>query len=120
MILGVHKDRDKPHWADFVLATAFESIEAEKCGKCGVPAWHAFSEDPTIEFAMDEHVCHSCTHKEKADEKVKKEKPGVTRFVKAVPVEGFELPTRATFQEQMIAKAIRDAKKAKSGEEIPS
>jgi hypothetical protein len=112
MILGVHKDRDKPHWADFVLATAFESLEAEKCGKCGVPAWHAFSEDNTIEFAMDEHKCHACEFKEKADEKVKKEKPGITRFVKAVPVEGIEeLPSRADFQRDMIAKAIKEQAK---------
>lgn len=116
MILGVHKDRNKPHWADFVLATAYESIESEKCGKCGVPAWYAFSEDTSIAFDMDEHVCHACEHKEKADEKVKKEKPGVTRFVKAVPEEGFELPTRASFQEQMIAKAVKDMKKVDSAD----
>ena len=120
MILGVHKDRNKPHWADFVLATAFESLEAEKCGKCGVPAWHAFSEDPTIAFAMDEHTCYACEHKEKIDKKVKEEKPGVTRFVKAVPEEGFtELPTRAKFQEDMIAKAIKDLKKVSTATEEP-
>lgn len=112
MILGVHKDRNKPHWADFVLATAFESLEAEKCGKCGVPAWYAFSEDSTIEFEMDEHTCWACEHKEKADKKVKEEKPGVTRFVKAVPIQGVkELPSRASFQESMIAKAIKEQEK---------
>ncbi len=114
MILGIHKDRDKPHWADYVLATAYETIDSEKCGKCGVPAWHAFSEDSSVAFAMDEHTCHSCEFKEKADKKVKEEKPGVTRFVKAVPDEGFEnLPTRRQFQESMIAKAIREASKEK-------
>lgn len=112
MILGKSKDRNKPHAADFVLAMAFETLEAEKCGKCGVPAWWAFSEDNSIAFAMDEHTCHSCAHKEKEDEKVKKEKPGVTRFVKAVPEEGFdELPSRKSFQESMLAKALKESKK---------
>ena len=110
MIIGKHKDRDKPHAADFVLATAFEVLDSEKCGKCGVPAWHAFSEDSSIAFAMAEHVCYACEHKEKEDEKVKKEKPGVTRYVKAVPEEGFEeLPTRAEFQKQMLAKAAKES-----------
>lgn len=118
MIIGKHKDRDKPHEADYVLATAFETLEAEKCGKCGVPAWHAFSEDNSIAFAMDEHKCHSCEHKEKEDKKVKEEKPGVTRFVKAVPEEGFtELPSRASFQESMIAKAMKEQAKKESKSE---
>ena len=98
-----------------MLAVAYETLDAEKCGKCGVPAWHAFSEDNRIAFAMDEHTCHSCAHKEAEDEKVKKEKPGVTRFVKAVPEEGFEeLPSRSEFQEQMLAKALKEATKKES------
>ena len=97
-----------------MLAVAFETLEAEKCGKCGVPAWHAFSEDNSLTFAMDEHTCHSCAYKEVEDEKVKKEKPGVTRFVKAVPEEGFELPSRSDFQEQMLAKALKEATKKES------
>lgn len=105
MIIGDYKKQQKPHWGDYVLATAFESLEAEKCGKCGVPAWHAFSENNTIEFAMDEHECHACAHKDKEDKKVKEEKPGITRYVKAVPVEGFELPTRKDFQAEMLKKA---------------
>lgn len=116
MILGIHKDRDKPHWADYVLATAYETLDSEKCGKCGVPAWHAFSEDSSIAFAIDEHKCHACEHKEKEDKKLKPkdEKPGVTRFVKAIPEEGFEtLPTRREFQETMIAKAILESTKEK-------
>lgn len=117
MIIGKHKDRDKPHAMDFVLATAFETIEAEKCGKCGVPAWWAFSEDSAVAFEMDEHVCHSCAHKEQDDKKNAKKdpKPGVTRFVKAIPEEGFEdLPSRADFQESMIAKAMKEQAKKES------
>lgn len=108
MILGDHRKRDKPHSADYVLALAYETIESEKCGKCGVPAWYAFSEDSAIAFEMDEHTCHSCAHKEAADKKVKEEKPGVTRFVKAVPEDGFDkLPDRRDFQNEMLAKALK-------------
>lgn len=114
MIIGRYKNRDKPHWADFVLAMAYETLDAEKCGKCGVPAWHAFSEDSSVAFAMDEHKCYSCEHKEQDDKKQKKsdDKPGVTRFVKAVPEEGFDaLPSRRDFQEQMLAKALKETLK---------
>ena len=116
MILGKPLKRNKPHWADFVLAVAFETLESEKCGKCGVPAWWAFSEDNTIAFAMDEHKCEACAFKEQADKKVKEEKPGITRFVKAVPDEGFDkLPTRRDFQMQAVAKALKErAKQAKA------
>lgn len=115
MILGDHRKRDKPHWADFNLAMAYESLDAEKCGKCGVPAWHAFSEDSRIAFELAEHECYSCAHKESAEEKMKdkeKNKPGVTRYVKPVPEEGFkELPSRAEFQLQMLAKAEKERAK---------
>lgn len=108
--MGDAKKRDQPHPLDYSLAVAFETLDSEKCGKCGLPAWHAFSEDNSIEFEMDEHKCHACEYKEKADEKVKKEKPGVTRFVKAVPVEGFEhLPSRHDFQVMMLAKALKES-----------
>lgn len=114
MILGDHRKRDKPHWADYVLAVAYESLDAEKCGKCGVPAWWAFSEDSRIAFDIGEHECHACAHQERADGKLKDKdkKPGVTRYVKPVPEEGFdELPTRQDFQESMLKKALREAKK---------
>lgn len=116
MILGQPLKRNKPHWADYVLAVAFETLESEKCGKCGVPAWYAFSEDSSIAFEMDTHECHACAHKEKADKKVKEEKPGVTRFVKPVPEDGFDkLPSRKDFQKQMVAKALKErAKQAKA------
>lgn len=115
MILGDHTKRDKPHWADYVLAMAYESLDAEKCGKCGVPAWWAFSEDNRIAFEVAEHECHACAHKETAEEKLPdkaKNKPGVTRYVKPVPEEGFDdLPSRADFQESMLKKALKEAKK---------
>lgn len=111
---------NKPHRSDFVLAMAYESLEAEKCGKCGVPAWWAFSENTAIEFAMDEHKCESCAHKEAADKKVKEEKPGITRFVKAVPVEGMELPTRADFQAEILKKALKEQAKKEKSDPTPS
>lgn len=108
MILGDHRKRDKPHRADYVLALAYETFDSEKCGKCGVPAWYAFSENNSIAFELDEHTCHACAHKDRDDKKHKEEKPGVTRFVKAIPEEGFEaLPTRREFQEEMLAKALK-------------
>lgn len=99
---------------------AYESLDAEKCGKCGVPAWYAFSEDNRIAFKLDEHECHSCAHKERTEKNMKdaeKDKPGVTRFVVPIPEEGFkELPTRKDFQEAMLKKA----NKKESSDSTPS
>lgn len=114
MILGDHRKRDKPHWADYALATAFETLEAEKCYKCGVPIWWAYSENPEIGFEHEHIDCESCAWDEGAKKSVKREKAGRTTVVKAVPVEGSEkLPTRADFQEEMLTRALKQQNKKK-------
>jgi hypothetical protein len=111
MILGDHRKRDKSHWADYALATAYETLEAEKCYKCGVPIWWAYSESNVIDFEHEHIDCQSCTWDEGAKKAIKKEKPGRTTVVRAIPVEGCELPTRADFQNEMIAKALKKKNK---------
>jgi hypothetical protein len=76
--------------------------EDERCPKCGVPAWWAYSTNPEIEFELDEHTCHSCAFK--ADEEGKlKDEPGVTRIVRAVHIDGHgeALPDRADFYQRL-------------------
>jgi hypothetical protein len=117
MILGDHRKRDKPHWADYALAAAYETIDAEKCPKCAVPIWWAYSENTAIEFEHDHVDCESCKWDEQEKKKIKQDKPGRTLFVKPIPAEGEKLPTRADFQNEMIAKAAKQAeKKVKSAE----
>lgn len=112
MIVGDHKKRDKPHWADYALAMAYETIESEKCQKCGIPIWWAYSENSTIDFEHDHIDCQSCLFDEK--NKPKNPKAGRTLFVKAIPVEGFdELPTRADFMAEMMERAVKKLEKKK-------
>lgn len=115
MILGDHKKRDKPHWMDYNLAIAYETIEMEKCPKCGVPIWWAYSEDNTIKFEHEHIDCESCKFDEQEKEKLRKNKQevqGRTLFVKAVPEDGFDaLPTRADFQKEMMAKTLKEKEK---------
>lgn len=109
MIVGDHRKRDKPHWADYALALAYETIDSEKCPKCAVPIWYAYSENNTIDFEHDHIDCASCAYDEQNTPK--KKKPGRTLFVKAIPEEGCELPTRQDFQQEMIARALKKAEK---------
>lgn len=111
MIVGDHSKRDKPHWADYALATAYETLEAEKCPKCQVPIWWAYSENTAIDFEHDHIDCESCKWDEQAKKQIKSDKPGRTLFVKPVPVEGEKLPTRNDFQTEMLAKSMRESKK---------
>lgn len=111
MIIGDHKKRDKPHWADYALATAYETIESEKCGKCGVPIWWAYSENSLIDFEHDHIDCESCNFDEK--NKPKNPKAGRTLYVRAIPIEGEELPTREDFQNEMLARALKESEKKK-------
>lgn len=112
MIMGDHRKRDKPHWLDYSLALAYETVESEKCPKCGVPAWHAYSENNTIDFEMDHIDCEACKFDEQNNSSKERKRPGRTKYVKAVPVQGVdELPTRADFQAEMMEKAAKKAKK---------
>lgn len=89
---------------------ALQIIEDEKCPKCGVPVYWAYSEDNAITFKMDHIDCFACAHREREEKdrpKNYKQTPGRTEFVKAVPEEGFELPSRTDFIEQQIAKATK-------------
>lgn len=76
-----------------------------------MPAWHAFSDDNTIEFKRKEVKCEACAHeaRESKDEKLE---PGVRMVVYAAPEEGFDLPTRTDYYERMHLKAIKAAENA--------
>jgi hypothetical protein len=114
MIIGDHRKRDKPHWADYALATAYETLEAEKCYKCGVPIWWAYSENSEIDFEHEHIDCEACAWDEAAKKSVKREKPGRTTVVRAIPVEGSEkLPDRVDFQEEMLTRALKKREKKK-------
>lgn len=91
---------------DYALARAMTIIDEERCPKCGIPAWWAFSTDNSIEFEIHERTCYSCAHKEthEADQAKNKIKPkaGTTTFVTAKSVfDDGELPTRRDFYEAM-------------------
>ena len=116
MIIGDHTKRDKPHWMDYALALAYETLEAEKCPKCGVPAWHAYSENNAVGFMHDHIDCEACKFDEQNTSSKERKHPGRTKYVKAIPEEGCELPTRQDFQKEMLAKQAREALKAKPEE----
>lgn len=90
---------------------AVQMLDDEKCPKCGVPVWWAYSEDNSISFELDHIDCYACAHQKQEEEGIKKETPGRTNFVRPVPEAGFDsLPTRADFVQQQIKKAERMAK----------
>lgn len=113
--MGNHKKRDKPHKFDYALALAYETIDSEKCQKCGVPIWLAYSENPAIAFEHEHIDCWSCAFDEAETKNIKNPKPGRTLFVNPVLEEGFEsLPTRSEFQAEMIAKALKKMEKSET------
>lgn len=106
------KNPRKHHACDFALAMAYEMVEAEKCGKCGVPAYWAYSEDSSITFELEDVECYSCGFQEAAEAK-KKSKPGVRTVVRAIPEDGFDsLPDRSAFVQRQMEKAAKAKDKA--------
>lgn len=56
LILG--RDSRKPwdKW-DLLLAEAYQIMEAERCGQCGLPRWICHNEDSDIWFDIDQDTC---------------------------------------------------------------
>lgn len=90
-------------------------LEEEKCPQCGVPTWHAFSENAEIEFEIEHIDCFSCAAKEEADKKEKKKTPGRTTHARPVHIDGEDLPTRADFYQELYEKSQK--KKSEEDEE---
>jgi hypothetical protein len=112
MLMNNHKKLKTPHKWDAALAIAFETIEKEKCPKCGVPIWYAYSEDSSIAFKHDHVDCHACAFDEVESKKIRNPQPGRTMFVTPVLEDGFDaLPTRQDFQMELIKKAAKEATK---------
>lgn len=111
------KTKKQNHWEvwDYGLAEAADKLHRETCKGCGLPAWHAFTEDATVIYELDKHKCNSCAfleqEKDKKSDKDKKEF-GTTEMVKAVhsdtqlvvPVHDTPLPGRADWLADMLAK----------------
>lgn len=58
MILG--KDSRKP-WSDMdiLLATAYQTLENERCSQCGLYVWICHSEDREMQFEVEEDSCEA-------------------------------------------------------------
>lgn len=112
MIMGNHKKRDKPHQFDYALASAYETIESEKCPKCAVPIWLAYTENQAVAYEHKHIDCWSCAFDEAETKNIKNPKPGRTLYVNPIVEEGYEaLPTRADFQEELMLKYMKEAEK---------
>lgn len=112
------REKKQRHWKpyDFTIAMALELLDRERCKKCGVEGWHAFSENSEIAFKIEEHNCYACAHLEEYEDKQsnsKAKKFGVTEMVRAVHVDdeystddtpASPLPGRKDWLEEMYKK----------------
>jgi hypothetical protein len=100
-IIREAKNPHKHHWADYNFARAVKTLTDEKCPACGVPIWHAFSSDNTMEFKLKTISCYSCQHKDENGPKQEDKKAWENQVVYAVPVDGYdELPSRSAYFER--------------------
>jgi hypothetical protein len=108
----LRREKKQKKWKkyDFALATAYQILEDEKCPKCGMASWHAFSENSEIEFEIQHMDCYACEYKETYEAREKKQKAGRTNHVVAKHIDGEELPGRREFFEELVAKSQREKK----------
>jgi hypothetical protein len=67
LILG--KDSRKP-WGkwDLLIAEAYQILQSERCGQCGLPIWICHSEDSDIEFDLIDDTCFATRERETVQE----------------------------------------------------
>jgi len=76
-ILGT--DRTKWNKWDILVAEAYEIVQREKCGQCGLPIWICRSDDEDIQFSIKRDTCHAIATKERYEKKQKGDPdPGVS------------------------------------------
>lgn len=112
------KEKKQRHWEpyDYTIAMAIEILDRERCKKCGVEGWHAYSENSEIAFKIEEHTCYACAHLEEHEDKQsnsKAKKYGVTEMVRPIHVDDeysekgappAQLPTRSEWLQEMQKK----------------
>lgn len=111
-IILSYKNPRKVKQHDYALAMAVQILDDEKCPKCGVPAWWAYSENSNIEFSLEHIDCEACKFQEDEEKKIKTKPKGRTNYVKAKAAVG-ELPTRTDFGKEMQKRAEREAARKK-------
>jgi hypothetical protein len=117
------KNPHKHHWSDYAFAFAVKTLEEEKCPRCGLSIWHAYSEDNRFTFECEDVTCYSCQHKEEEEERERENNKGsaskgTTKMVRLVPEKGFEdtpMPSRAGFYEKARQKAMAKMAAAENG-----
>ena len=56
IILGKNSNKPWDKW-DILLAKAYQIMEAERCGQCGLPRWICYNDDSDILFDIEEDTC---------------------------------------------------------------
>lgn len=112
------KEKKQRHWEpyDYTIALAIEILDRERCKKCGVEGWYAYSENSEIAFKIEEHTCYACAHLEEHEDKQsnsKTKKYGITEMVRPVHVDdeyakkgdpASPLPSRSDWLKEMQKK----------------
>lgn len=66
---------DQKSWNkwDILVAEAYEIVQREKCGQCGLPVWVCRSDDEHIQFKMKRDTCHAIAKKSEYEKKHQKD-----------------------------------------------
>ena len=108
LILNGRQPSDGWSATDKKLAIAFQILEDETCGDCGIPIWLGHNDDENIVFEIKSRVCYSCAQVEKDREKKetrknkRKDDKGEKNFIQQR--EGSATPSRQEYYLQEAAK----------------
>lgn len=112
LILNDKQPSDGWSSIDKKLAIAFQILEDETCGDCGVPVWVGHSEDKNASFEIKSRVCYACAEientKEREENRRNKRKPtkGKKRFIQLE--EGVTPPSREAYYDALVDGKIEE------------
>ncbi|WP_217182694.1 hypothetical protein [Streptomyces sp. AC495_CC817] len=109
MILGEDNRKAWSH-LDVLAMQAFQIIEDERCGQCGLPRWLCKNDDPRLQVRIKVDSCYAKQELDKFEEERKKGDSGGLAYPEFytkpdnIPLHEF----RALYYEQLAAERAED------------
>lgn len=107
MILG---EDNRKRWSDLdvLIMQAYQILEDERCGQCGLPRWICHNEDPKLQVRVLEDYCFVRAEIEQRDEDTKEKPKGTVLYPEMYHRDNLPLhKLRESYYEQRAAEAAQ-------------
>ena len=108
MILG---EDNRKAWStlDVLIMQAYQTVQDERCGQCGLPRWLCHNSDPRLQVRIKQDDCYATSEVKKHDKKRKEDDEGGSSYPEFYTLGGDNLVEfRALYYEQLASEQAED------------